>query len=113
MQCCMHKHNITRVCSWQMMESAPKTENLYGPHLNVSYPGHRTKFDSTIMKLKPNCPRSVNADMHPFKTSKAWLGCLKNTSKKSKVHRKHGLFSQANRKVTEGATAHMNFVDAL
>ena len=76
MQCCMHKHDITRVRSRQMMESGPKTENLYGPHLTVSYPGHRTKFDSTKRTGGVRCHResilrqkSSSTESNPLKSS--------------------------------------------
>jgi len=80
LQFCMDKHGITRVPSRQMVDNVPKEQNIYGLHLTVSCPGHRTKFEETIQKWHPNCSRSVTAAIHPFKTPEAWLECLKNTT---------------------------------
>merc|ERR1712048_804950 len=80
MQFCMDKHGITRVPSRQMVESVPSGENINGLHLTISCPGHRTKFQTNVMKWKPNCSRSVTAGLHPYKTPKEWLECLKNTT---------------------------------
>jgi len=80
LQFCMDKHGVDRVPSRQMVDRVPKDEKLYGIHLTVSCPGHRTKFERKVGKWNPNCTRSMTAGMHPFKTVKKWLECLKNTT---------------------------------
>jgi len=80
LQFCMDKHGVDRVPSRQMVDKVPKDEKLYGIHLTVSCPGHRTKFERKVGKWNPNCTRSMTAGMHPFKTVKKWLECLKNTT---------------------------------
>merc|ERR1711953_104872 len=80
LQFCMDKHGVTRVPSRQIVDTVPKDQNIYGLHLTVSCPGHRTKFETTMHKWHPNCSRSVTAAIHAFKTPKSWLECLKNTT---------------------------------
>merc|ERR1712150_50643 len=79
LQFCMDKHGVDRVPSRQMVETVPKSQGLYGLHLTISCPGHRTKFEGLVKKWHPNCTRSATAAMHAFRTPKAWLECLKNT----------------------------------
>jgi len=82
LQHCMDRHGVSRVPSRQMVDTVPKSEpRLYGLHLSVSCPGHRTKFERALQKWKPNCSRSVTAGMHAFKTPKAYIECLRNTTK--------------------------------
>lgn len=80
LQFCMDKHGVDRVPSRQMVDTVPKDQLIYGLHLTVSCPGHRTKFEGKMKKWHPNCTRSVTAAMHAFKTPKDYLECLKNTT---------------------------------
>jgi len=80
LQFCMDKHGVDKVPSRQMVEQVPKKMNIYGLHLTVSCPGHRTKFETGMKKWKPNCTRSKTAGLHPFKTVKEWTACFKNTT---------------------------------
>jgi len=80
LQFCMDKHGVDKVASRQMVEQVPKPMNIYGLHLTVSCPGHRTKFETAMKKWKPNCTRSKTAGLHPFKTVKDWTTCFKNTT---------------------------------
>jgi len=80
LQFCMDKSGVTRVPTRQMVEMVPKDQNLYGLHLTISCPGHRSKFEGLVQKWHPNCSRSLTAGMHPFKTPEKWLECLKNTT---------------------------------
>jgi len=80
LQWCMDRHGVDKVPSRQMVDTVPKDEKIYGLHLTVSCPGHRTKFERQMKKWKPNCTRSVTASMHSFKTVKDYLECLKNTT---------------------------------
>jgi len=78
---CMDKHGVDRVPSRQMVDTVPTDQNLYGLHLTVSCPGHRSKKERKVGKWTPNCTRSATAAMHPFKTKKAYMQCLQNTTK--------------------------------
>jgi len=80
MQFCMDKLGIDKVPSRQMVEQVPKNMQIYGLHLTVSCPAHRTKFETAMKKWKPNCTRSRTAGLHPFKTVKEWTECFKNTT---------------------------------
>jgi len=81
LQFCMDKHGVARVPSRQMVDTVPKSKNLFGLHLTVSCPGHRTKFERALHKWTPNCTRSATAGMHAFKTPEQYMECLKNTTK--------------------------------
>jgi len=81
LQWCMDRHGVDKVPTRQMVETVPKDEKIYGLHLTVSCPGHRTKFERKMKKWHPNCTRSVTASMHGFKTVKDWEECFKNTTK--------------------------------
>ena len=83
LQWCMDRHGVDKVPSRQMVDTVPKDEKLYGLHLTVSCPGHRTKFERKMKKWHPNCSRSVTASMHGFKTVKDWLECLKKIGRAS------------------------------
>jgi len=78
---CMDRHGVDRVPSRQMVDTVPKDQNLYGLHLTVSCPGHRSKKERKVGKWTPNCSRSATAAMHPLKTLKAYKECLVNTTR--------------------------------
>jgi len=81
LQKCMDRHGVDRVPSRQMVDRVPKDQTLYGLHLTVSCPGHRTKSERKVGKWRPNCTRSATAAMHPLKTPKAYIECLQHTTK--------------------------------
>jgi hypothetical protein len=80
LQWCMDRHGVDKVPSRQMVDHIPKDEKIYGLHLTVSCPGHRSKFERSMKEWHPNCTRSVTASMHAFRTVKKYEECLKNTS---------------------------------
>merc|ERR1712241_159949 len=59
LQKCMDRHGVDRVPSRQMVDRVPKDQTLYGLHLTVSCPGHRTKSERKVGKWRPNCTRSM------------------------------------------------------
>lgn len=80
LQWCMDKHGVDKVPSRQMVDHVPKDEKIYGLHLTVSCPGHRSKFERPMKKWHPNCSRSLTVSMHAFRTVKEYEECLKNTT---------------------------------
>lgn len=80
LQWCMDRHGVDKIPSRQMVDTVPKDEKIYGLHLTVSCPGHRTKFERKMKKWHPNCSRSETASMHAFKTVDDYVECLKNTT---------------------------------
>jgi len=76
---CMEQNGVDKIPSLQVIETVPKSQPIYGLHLTVSCPGHRTNFELHKMKWHPNCTRSRTAAMHAFRTVDKWTHCLDQT----------------------------------
>ena len=78
---CMEEYGIDKVPSEQIVERAPKqNEVIAGLRLTVSCPARRDNSKLTIGTRHPNCTRSRTASKHAFRTVKKWVQCFGNTT---------------------------------
>merc|ERR1712039_747635 len=79
---CMHAYGVDKVPSMQSVESVPGGQPIYGLHVSVSCPGHRSLIDLNSTKWHPNCSRTKTAGMFAFRTVEKYLTCLQETTER-------------------------------